>query len=94
MRGIEEQRALLVELISIAKSRQEAGETKWLEMKTNISESHASITYEGVGKYLSGLSNSACVQYKDSGYLVLGVEDGTWNIVGTNLRMSNAKYNQ
>lgn len=94
MRGIEEQQALLTELISIAKSRQEAGETEWLEMKTNISESHASITYEGVGKYLSGLSNGACVQYKDSGYLVLGVEDGTWNIVGTNLHMTNAKFNQ
>lgn len=94
MRGIEEQRALLTELISIAKSRQKAGETEWLEMKTNISESHASITYEGVGKYLSGLSNGACVQYKDSGYLVLGVEDGTWNIVGTNLHMTNAKFNQ
>ena len=94
MRGIEEQRALLTELISIAKSRQEAGETEWLEMKTNISESHASITYEGVGKYLSGLSNGACVQYKDSGYLVLGVEDDTWNIVGTNLHMTNAKFNQ
>lgn len=94
MRNIEEQRALLSDLINIAKSRQEAGETEWLEMKTNISESHASVTYEGVGKYLSGLSNSACVQYKDFGYLVLGVEDGTWNIVGTNLHMSSAEYHQ
>lgn len=94
MRNIEEQRTLLSELVGIAKTRQEAGETEWLEMKTNISESHASITYEGVGKYLSGLSNSVCVHYKDYGYLVLGVEDGTWNVVGTNLNMSAAKYNQ
>ena len=94
MRNFEEQRTLLSELVGIAKTRQEAGETEWLEMKTNISESHASITYEGVGKYLSGLSNSACVHYKDYGYLVLGVEDGTWNVVGTNLNMSAAKYNQ
>lgn len=94
MRNIEEQRTLLSELVGIAKTRQEAGETEWLEMKTNISESHASITYEGVGKYLSGLSNSACVHYKDYGYLVLGVEDGTWNVVGTNLNMSATKYNQ
>lgn len=94
MRNIEEQRTLLSELVGIAKTRREAGETEWLEMKTNISESHASITYEGVGKYLSGLSNSACVHYKDYGYLVLGVEDGTWNVVGTNLNMSAAKYNQ
>ena len=94
MRNFEEQRTLLSELVGIAKTRQEAGETEWLEMKTNISESHASITYEGLGKYLSGLSNSACVHYKDYGYLVLGVEDGTWNVVGTNLNMSAAKYNQ
>lgn len=94
MRNFEEQRTLLSELVGIAKTRQEAGETEWLEMKTNISESHASITYEGVGKYLSGLSNSACVHYKDYGYLVLGVVDGTWNVVGTNLNMSAAKYNQ
>lgn len=94
MRNIEEQRTLLSELVGIAKTRQEAGETEWLEMKTNISESHASITYEGVGKYLSCLSNSACVHYKDYGYLVFGVEDGTWNVVGSNLNMSAAKYNQ
>lgn len=94
MRNIEEQRTLLSELVNVAKTRQEAGETEWLEMKTNISESHASITYEGVGKYLSGLSNSGCVHYRDFGYLVLGVEDGTWNVVGTNLNMSAAKYNQ
>ena len=89
MRTINEQRELLERLINIAKSGGAAGETEWLEMKTNISESHASITYDRVGEYISGLSNGACVHYKDFGYLVLGVQDETWEIVGTNLRMKN-----
>lgn len=92
MRTIEEQEFLLKELIALARQRRSAGETEWLEFKTNIGESHCSITYEGVGNYISGLSNSACLKYKSHGYLVLGVEDGTWNVVGTNLRMSSAKY--
>lgn len=92
MRTREEQRELLERLISVAKSGGAAGETEWLEMKTNISESHASITYDRVGEYISGLSNGACVHYKDFGYLVLGVQDETWEIVGTNLRMKEARY--
>lgn len=92
MRTIEEQYNLLEELLAIAKQRISAGETEWLEFKTNIGESHSSITYDGVGNYISGLANSACLKYKSHGYLVLGVEDGTWNVVGTNLRMPTAKY--
>jgi len=92
MRTIEEQQQLLQELLDLARQRSSAGETEWMEFKTNIGESHCSITYEGVGNYISGLSNSACLKYKSHGYLVLGVEDGTWNVVGTNLRMATAKY--
>ena len=91
MRTIEEQHKLLEELISLARQRNSAGETEWMEFKTNIGESRCSITYEGVGNYISGLSNSACLKYKSHGYLVLGVEDGTWNVVGTNLQMATAK---
>lgn len=92
MRTREEQYNLLEELLTIARQRMSAGETEWLEFKTNIGESHSSITYEGVGNYISGLANSACLKYKSHGYLVLGVEDGTWNVVGTNLEMPIAKY--
>ena len=91
MRTQEEQIALLEHLLDIARRRKEAGETEWLEFKTNISESHSSITYEGVGKYISGISNVACLKDKAYGYLVLGIQDSTWNIVGTNLRMAEAK---
>ena len=92
MRTTEEQHKLLEELLSQARQRMNAGETEWMEFKTNIGESRCSITYEGVGNYISGLSNSACLKYKSHGYLVLGVEDSTWNVVGTNLQMPTAKY--
>lgn len=89
---IEEQHKLLEELLAQARQRMNAGETEWIEFKTNIGESRCSITYEGVGNYISGLSNSACLKYKSHGYLILGVEDGTWDVVGTNLQMPTAKY--
>ncbi|MCR5643955.1 MAG: putative DNA binding domain-containing protein [Prevotella sp.] len=92
MRTIEEQHKLLEDLLEIARQRKSAGETEWMEFKTNIGESHCSVTYEGVGNYISGLSNSACLKYKSHGYLVLGVEDATWKVVGTNLRMPTVKY--
>lgn len=93
MRTLDEQIALLEHLLDIARKRREAGETEWLEFKTNISESHSSITYERVGCYLSGISNVACLKDKAYGYLVLGVEDGSWTSVGTNLHMAHAKIN-
>jgi ATP-dependent DNA helicase RecG len=88
MRTLEDQISLLEHLLDIACQRKEAGETEWLEFKTNISESHSSVTYEGVGRYISGISNVACLKDKSYGYLVLGIEDGTWKPVGTNLRMA------
>ena len=91
MRKINEQIELLESLLRIARQRKEAGETEWLEFKTNISESHSSITYERVGEYISGISNSACLKDKPYGYLILGVEDGTWDLKGTNLRMPEQK---
>lgn len=92
MRTLDEQISLLKELLNIARQRKEAGETEWLEFKTNISESHSSITYERVGEYISGISNSACLKDKPYGYLILGVEDGSWELKGTNLRMAEQKY--
>ena len=91
MRTQEEQIALLEHLLDLARKRRESGETEWLEFKTNISESNSSVTYEGVGRYISGISNVACIKDKAYGYLVLGVKDGTWDVVGTNLRMSETK---
>ena len=92
MRTIEEQYELLESLLDTAKRGGENGELDWLEFKTNIAEQKASITYEGVGEYISGMANSACIKYKDYAYLVLGVENASWKPVGTNLYMQSAKH--
>lgn len=39
MRTNEEQRILLEELLAQARQRRSAGETEWMEFKTNIGES-------------------------------------------------------
>ncbi len=64
----------------------EPSEQTWLEFKTNIEKSHASITPEGVGEYISALSNGATIANKDFGYLLMGIEDETKKVVGTNLK--------
>lgn len=91
MRTTEEQVDILKHLLLIAQKENE-GETEWIEFKTNIGESHCSVTYERVGHYISGLANAACIKDKAVAYLVLGIEDSSWNIVGTNLHMLSAKF--
>lgn len=92
MRTSQELASFLDSILEKAKARGSAGELEWLEFKTNIGESHASVTYERLGEYLSGLANAACVKDVAYAYLILGVEDDTWNVCGTNLRMSSAKW--
>jgi ATP-dependent DNA helicase RecG len=64
----------------------EPREQAWLEFKTNVASQKASVTPEGIGEYLSALSNGACISNKDFGYLVLGIQDETHAIVGTNFK--------
>ncbi len=66
-------------------------EQNWLEFKTNVAKTRASVTPEGIGEYISALSNSACVFNKDYGYLILGIEDKTYNVVGTNFKPTQLK---
>ena len=61
MRTIEEQYELLEDLLAVAKRGGENGELDWLEFKTNIAEQNASITYDGIGKYISGIANTLLV---------------------------------
>ena len=92
MKTPQELTSFLESILEKAKSRGSAGEREWLEFKTNIGESHTSITYERLGEYLSGLANAACVKDVAYAYLILGIEDGSWNICGTNLRMETAEW--
>ncbi len=64
-----ELKILLSELRSIQ------NETEWIEYKVNNATE--------IGEYISALSNSACIQDKDYGYIIFGVDDKTHRIVGT-----------
>ena len=70
---------------------QQEGETNWLEYKTNVAKQNASLTPEGIGEYISALSNGATIANKDFGYLVLGIEDITHNVIGTNFNATAYK---
>ena len=66
MRTSQELTSFLESILEKAKSRGSAGELEWLEFKTNIGESHTSITYDRLGEYLSGLANAACIKDVDT----------------------------
>ena len=51
-------------------------ETRHIEFKSNY------LRAEEVGKYISALSNSACLENEEFGYLFFGVEDGTLELKG------------
>ena len=61
--------------ILLSELRSFPNETEWLEFKVN--------NPQGVGEYISALSNSACIHDKRFGYLVFGVEDKTHRIIVT-----------
>lgn len=60
-------------------------ETKCLEFKSNYQDANR------LGKYISALSNGACLDNKDFGYLYFGVEDETLILLGTSFDVSRIK---
>ena len=70
---------------------QQNGENPWLEFKSNVASQKASVTPEGIGEYISALANGATISNKDFGYLILGIEDQTQRIIGTNFKPSSFK---
>ncbi len=62
-----------------------SSESETLEFKQNYSDP------DEIGKRISALSNSANLHDKKSAYLVFGVEDTTYNIIGTSFLRSQAK---
>ncbi len=60
-------------------------ESEWIEFKVNDYEP------QDIGEYLSALSNSACLHEREVGYLIFGIEDKTYKIVGTNFKPREAK---
>lgn len=55
-------------------------ECEWAEFKSNFKSE------EEIGKYISALSNGACLQNEHFGYLVFGIDDKALQAVGTTFR--------
>ena len=72
----EELRNVLTELISLP------GETEIVEFK----EAKKGYDFDKIGKYFSALSNEANLCHKPFAWLVLGVQDNSHQIVGSNFR--------
>ncbi len=64
---------------------QAKGENRWLEFKSNH------LAPEQMGKYISALSNGACLDHQDYAYLYFGIEDGTMEIRGTTFDIRREK---
>ena len=60
-------------------------ENRFLEFKSNHQD------YNRLGKYISALSNGACLDHQDFGYLYFGVEDQTLQVKGTTFDVSKQK---
>jgi ATP-dependent DNA helicase RecG len=60
-------------------------ENRFLEFKSNYQD------FNRLGKYISALSNGACLDHQDFAYLYFGVDDETLNIKGTTFDMSKQK---
>ena len=64
----------------------ETKEQEWFEFKLNNK-----LDNQTIGEYISALSNSACLQNRDFGYLIWGVNDNTHEIEGTKVSLKNKK---
>ncbi len=60
-------------------------ETGWVEFKHNNDEPHM------IGEDISALANSAVLADRSHAYMIWGVDDGTHDIIGTNVRLKHAK---
>ena len=60
-------------------------ECEWVEFKMNFKSE------DDIGKYVSALSNGACLQNEPYGYLVYGISDSTLQVEGTSFRPTMKK---
>lgn len=60
-------------------------ECRYLEFKSNYQD------VDKLGKYISALSNGACLEHQDYAYLYFGVEDETLEVKGTTFDSSKLK---
>jgi len=75
----EELKSLIKELVTYSH------ETEWVEFKLNY---HSN---EEIGERISALANGACLNKKQYGFLIFGIEDKTHNIKGTTFKVKSAQ---
>lgn len=73
-----ELKSLIKELVTFSQ------ETEWVEFKLNF---HSN---EEIGERISALANGACLNNKQNGFLIFGVEDKTHTIKGTTFKVKSA----
>ena len=78
MMDTEKLKKLVDELVQLPK------ECEWVEFKLNF---HSE---DEIGKNISAISNSACLNNQEFGYVVFGIEDKTHKIKGTNFNIKLA----
>lgn len=67
---------------------EQESETEWLEFKVDNTDP------ERIGRYISGLANSAALTNRNTAYLVWGVTDDDHRIVGTSFAPQKARHKQ
>ncbi|MDI9366153.1 MAG: putative DNA binding domain-containing protein [Flavobacterium sp.] len=75
-----ELKSLIEELRTLPK------ETEWVEFKASTIKPN-----EKLGEYISGLSNAACINKQSFAYLVLGIDNNTHQVIGTNYGFAHLK---
>jgi len=76
--------ALLLDLLTQAREADQK-ELEWLEFKHNNSNP------EEIGQYISALANSATLHGQRTAYLIWGIEDATFRILGTDFNPRTTK---
>lgn len=72
--------ALIDELRALPK------ETEWVEFKASTIKPN-----EKLGDYISGLSNAACIKNQSFAYLVLGIDNNTHQVIGSQYSFATQK---
>jgi predicted HTH transcriptional regulator len=73
----------LSELVSMLRSQDEI---TWIEAKDSLGDPIK------IGETISALANSASYANQEYGYIVWGLQDGTWDIVGTEFSLRKFKH--
>jgi len=73
------------ELKQIIEKLKQNDELPYIEAKVNLSD------LDQIGKTISALANSASWKNEEYGYLIFGLKDKTWEVVGSSTKLENIK---